>query len=75
MYYLFEKGNELRRFDSHSEAFKEYEKSNIIPRAVVLVNDKNKYFRPINQRYESYKIEQIDEIKKQFYDMNLRYNP
>ena len=55
MYYLFEKGNELRRFDSHSEAFKEYEKSNIIPRAVVLVNNENKYFRPINQRYESFK--------------------
>ena len=66
MYYLFEKGKELRRFDSHSEAFKEYEKSSLIPKAVVLVNNENKYFRPINQRYESFKIEQIDEIKNHF---------
>lgn len=74
-YYLFEQDKELRKFDNHHDAFEEYEKSIIIPRAVVKVDNNNKYFTPINKNYSSFDFEQEYQIKKQFYDMNLRYKP
>lgn len=74
-YYLFEQDKELIKFDNHNDAFEEYEKSIIIPRAVVKVDNNNKYFTPINKNYSSFDFEQELQIKKQFYDMNLRYKP
>ena len=74
-YYLFEQDKELRVFENHQDAFTEYEKSTIIPRAVVKVDNNNKYFTPINKNYSSFDFEQEYQIKKPFYDMNLRYKP
>ena len=74
-YYLFEQDKQLRKFNNHEDAFAEYEKSTIIPRAVVKVDNNNKYFTPINKNYSSFDFEQEYQIKKQFYDMNLKYKP
>ena len=72
-YYLFEQDKELRVFENHQDAFSEYEKSTMIPRAVVKVDNNNKYFTTINKNYSSFDFEQELQIKKPFYDMNLRY--
>lgn len=53
-YYLFEQDKELRVFENHQDAFAEYEKSTMIPRAVVKVDNNNKYFTPINKNYSSF---------------------
>ena len=74
-YYLFEQDKELRVFENHQDAFSEYEKSTIIPRAVVKVDNNNKYFTPINKNHSSFDFEEEFQIKKPFYDMNLRYKP